>query len=457
MTAMTEKPPLYTILPRDPPGGPERRWAWWLAGIAGLCTLGLMAVALSLVVSHEVRVDLLEERIEVLERQLRQVAHISVNGHDYFEYDTAAAAADALLDDKDELDELTVQGVLRRRRREANPETSSTTMTVKKPPVPIYDQSYGIDLKTGQRNEGLRLYGSLLDGKDGSDGPSAIKPYHRVSNLWSSKPARKSERKHKRYHTGRASSYRPIPNLHRQSRVKVTEGSHYNSVVFRTTTSTTTPAPTRRPFIQLVKQEAYTRKDGGHKSEKMTDKNSRKMKRPTKRQRRRRRLAPEITVAHFMADTSNYTVGGSGSYQGSGRLRSEGSLHQGWRPAPWMERLGLNKKYKLEDGVVTVKQAGLYYVYAQILYHDGHDLSGFQVQVDQTPVLQCTIMMSDITMAEKANSCHTAGTTYIPQGGRVTVRDIEPHRFALMKKEKSFFGLIRLMDAPHVPNSVLLA
>ena len=48
-----------------------------------------------------------------------------------------------------------------------------------------------------------------------------------------------------------------------------------------------------------------------------------------------------------------------------------------WSAAPWMDKLGLTRKYALTSpDTVTVKEAGLYYVYAQVSRRHGHAGTG---------------------------------------------------------------------------------
>lgn len=49
-----------------------------------------------------------------------------------------------------------------------------------------------------------------------------------------------------------------------------------------------------------------------------------------------------------------------------------------------------------ENGQLTVQEAGLYLIYAQIHYLDQHDENGFQVLVNDRSILQCMVGASSI-------------------------------------------------------------
>lgn len=78
---------------------------------------------------------------------------------------------------------------------------------------------------------------------------------------------------------------------------------------------------------------------------------------------------PRPLAAHFVADVSNYTTAHK-HYDGNGRLRNADGIFESWRPADWMlakEGQSAEKNFVLNgSGVLTVKKAGLYYIYAQV-------------------------------------------------------------------------------------------
>ncbi|XP_037781965.1 uncharacterized protein LOC119578458 [Penaeus monodon] len=350
------------------------------------------------------------------------------------------------------IEELTLQSVVRKKRQADDGQNAG---------VPIYEQAYGLPPRSTAK--GLRLYGDFLAGSASESpelGPevteSPIKPYHRdgvldptgaivlpmneISSMWVPKERR-------RYSSGKLSS-RNLGNeldgseesdaevireaarsqvLRRRSRVKSLQGPG-RSVRRRQksrTPSNTKPAPV---FFRegLVKQDRAGKKI------------------PRKKQsQRRRRTNPVVTVAHFVATPANRTA-----HHHAGVSED---VHGEWSPAAWMDKLGLNRKYSLRRGVVTVKESGLYYLYAQVLYQPGRFGSGFQVVVDSIPIMECTL-----APAQPSPSCHTGGATYLPRNAAVYIRDLDHHMTAVKNEENSFFGLVKLMDAPATAEKLLL-
>lgn len=53
-------------------------------------------------------------------------------------------------------------------------------------------------------------------------------------------------------------------------------------------------------------------------------------------------------------------------HSGNGRLRHAGGVYTDWEASPWVNILSMDRFFKLDRGVVTVQENGLYYVYAQV-------------------------------------------------------------------------------------------
>lgn len=59
-------------------------------------------------------------------------------------------------------------------------------------------------------------------------------------------------------------------------------------------------------------------------------------------------------------------------------------------------------------------------------------------------LLQCATTVISAGRAEpKASTCYTAGIVYLQSGDRIRVHDLLRH-YALLKAERSFFGLVRI-------------
>lgn len=149
---------------------------------------------------------------------------------------------------------------------------------------------------------------------------------------------------------------------------------------------------------------------------------------------------------HFEGDTSRYEHGNHEHYDGNGRLRHPGGVFTDWKEANWGTDHGMDRMFRLQSGVVTIPENGLYYVYAQIFYHDDHDTNSFVVERNSRSLFQCTTATHTDHRQTKSNTCHTSGITYLTSGDTLFVRDLGSHRYTLFDSAKSFFGLIKLGD-----------
>ncbi|KAJ6641109.1 Protein eiger [Pseudolycoriella hygida] len=152
-------------------------------------------------------------------------------------------------------------------------------------------------------------------------------------------------------------------------------------------------------------------------------------------------------AVHYSGDTSKYANGHHENYEGNGRLRHAGGAYTDWEASPWVNILSMDRFFKLEEGVVTIQENGLYYVYAQIFYHDDHDTNGFVVQHNTQPFLQCTTMTHSHQRVTKSNTCITSGVIYLRNGDTIHLEDLGSQRYTLFEPAKSFFGLIKMGDA----------
>ncbi|KAF4523494.1 hypothetical protein B566_EDAN004564 [Ephemera danica] len=154
---------------------------------------------------------------------------------------------------------------------------------------------------------------------------------------------------------------------------------------------------------------------------------------------------PRRLAAHFAANATMYALGHP-NFAGNGRLRHPG-VFSDWSPSPWMRDLGMDSHFVLSDGVLTVRQPGLYFFYSQIYYVDDHDNNGYNVYVNGAVRLQCTTMTHSSSAVTKINTCYTGSVIFLRDGDTVYLRDISGLRYSMFEPEKSFFGLFRLAEA----------
>lgn len=122
---------------------------------------------------------------------------------------------------------------------------------------------------------------------------------------------------------------------------------------------------------------------------------AKKLTEPQGTTRRHFRQPRQMLAAHFVADSSLFNE--EDEHTGNGRARHNEGIFKAWRASDWMEDFAMNRHFLLNrDGKLTVYEAGLYLIYAQIHYLDEHDENGFHLLVNGRPILQC--MVNKITL-----------------------------------------------------------
>ncbi|KAL0101692.1 hypothetical protein PUN28_019097 [Cardiocondyla obscurior] len=154
------------------------------------------------------------------------------------------------------------------------------------------------------------------------------------------------------------------------------------------------------------------------------------------------RLA-QVYAIHYGADSTLFST--QDEHTGNGRARHHNGIFRAWQPSEWVVDLGMSRHFTLAgDGKLTVHEAGLYLVYAQIHYLDEHDENGFHMLVNGKPILQC--MVYSPGMGHKSRSCFSAQVTFLQAGDHLVLKDIGSARYTLFQHDKSFFGLVKVGD-----------
>lgn len=177
-------------------------------------------------------------------------------------------------------------------------------------------------------------------------------------------------------------------------------------------------------------------------------------------------------AAHYEGDTSSYEGGHHEHYAGNGMLRHPGGVFTDWKASGWVRG---DNHFRMDSGVVTINEDGLYFVYAQvnhrrtnksnriyitifhtfhtqIFYRDVHDTNSYIVERNSRPLFQCTTATHTADRQEKSNTCYTGGIAHLSRGDVIFVRDLGFHRYTLFDTAKSFFGLIKLGDLRGIEN-----
>ncbi|KAH8394788.1 hypothetical protein KR222_006025, partial [Zaprionus bogoriensis] len=101
--------------------------------------------------------------------------------------------------------------------------------------------------------------------------------------------------------------------------------------------------------------------------------------------------------------------------------------------------------FRVHNDVLSVRQAGLYYVYAQICYNNAHDQNGFIIFHGQNAFLQC-LNTVPTNMPQKIHTCHTSGLIHLQKDDTIHLRDIHPDRNVVLRdgNNRSYFGIIKI-------------
>ncbi len=154
-----------------------------------------------------------------------------------------------------------------------------------------------------------------------------------------------------------------------------------------------------------------------------------------------------LKAVHFIGDTSRVD---RADPHGVGRVENLGrdGVFAVWSPDRWAARMKADRAFvnlNSNEGRVTVNEAGVYLVYAQVNYLDERDVNGFQVmKSDEKALAMCTTMTHTAHATTKANTCFTQTVAFLEAGDVIYVRDLEQKRFSVVLPAHTFFGLVQL-------------
>ena len=154
--------------------------------------------------------------------------------------------------------------------------------------------------------------------------------------------------------------------------------------------------------------------------------------------------------------------------------RNELGLHTSWKIAAnnWDSPLKTTPLVKIDGAILTVKQSGLYFIYAQVRcqkvavfgqrlrqtllplqvhYLDDHSTNAYEVFINTEPFLRCVTSAYSEPSLPKANTCYTAAAAHLREGDKLFLRDIEPLRYSVLQPSKTFFGLVRMAPSADSP------
>lgn len=112
---------------------------------------------------------------------------------------------------------------------------------------------------------------------------------------------------------------------------------------------------------------------------------------------------------------------------------------------------GSMRMHREECGLVPASQTHCLIIFLlpashQVYYINFTDFASYEVVVDEKPFLQCTRSIE--TGKTNFNTCYTAGVCLLKARQKIAVKMVHADISINMSKHTTFFGAIRLGDAP---------
>lgn len=151
---------------------------------------------------------------------------------------------------------------------------------------------------------------------------------------------------------------------------------------------------------------------------------------------RKSSVPARVTALHLAKSHSRYQ-----------NLRATNHVQWQWHPVDPINQEALNSHvfHLSHDGVLTINDTGLYFVYAQITYSDQHPVNGFSIMVNSKRHASCSVHGQP---GKKTNTCYTATLADLDHGSHIEIRDMDLDHVHLPFQEKTFFGLYKLGRRP---------
>lgn len=77
------------------------------------------------------------------------------------------------------------------------------------------------------------------------------------------------------------------------------------------------------------------------------------------------RIRPLPSV-QYSGDTSKYVLGTHRNYNGNGHLKHLRNIYTDWHMDSWGNKLGMEQYFSMDNGIVTIKETGIYLIYVQV-------------------------------------------------------------------------------------------
>ncbi|XP_063967556.1 uncharacterized protein LOC129279533 isoform X3 [Lytechinus pictus] len=121
------------------------------------------------------------------------------------------------------------------------------------------------------------------------------------------------------------------------------------------------------------------------------------------------------------------------------------NLLSDWAYAYWTPRRQ-KENFVLNNGVVTVKEPGVYFIYSQVQFFDDHRLNGhvLTIQGIEEERFKCAERPAQNPLSMQ--TCYAGGLAFLHRDSRVSVRLAFSHRWVNMHKDSTYFGMYKVAD-----------
>lgn len=154
------------------------------------------------------------------------------------------------------------------------------------------------------------------------------------------------------------------------------------------------------------------------------------------------------TIAHFTLSedmTRQYKSGAAYAYNTS---ITTDVIYRNWTLSDWIDKPQFNKSFHYNNGRLTVKRAGTYFVYAQMTYHDISGRWAFGINVNDAPKIKClaTEQLGNINVPTSHgifHQCYTASLIHLDSHDVITIQCLYGMRTILTSGAFTFWGLMK--------------
>ncbi|XP_041482751.1 uncharacterized protein LOC121429665 isoform X2 [Lytechinus variegatus] len=128
----------------------------------------------------------------------------------------------------------------------------------------------------------------------------------------------------------------------------------------------------------------------------------------------------------------------------SSRVRTQNLLSD-WAYAYWTPRRQ-KENFVLNNGVVTVKEPGVYFIYSQVQFFDDHRLNGHVITIQgiEEERFKCAERPAQNPLSMQ--TCYVGGLAFLHRDSRVAVRLAFSHRWVNMHRDSTYFGMYKVAD-----------